>query len=76
MNKYRGFHVGEQVIGDWFEGEIEAFETDPESGEVYAIVSFETQGGGGRLPFTIDELSHSKTKPQNKRGKRRKLPLL
>ena len=60
LNNYKGFHIGDRVIGDWFEGEIESFETDLENGEVYAIVSFETFCGGVRLPFSIEELSHAK----------------
>lgn len=59
MNKYKGFRVGDRVIGDWFQGEIESFEMNHETGEVYAIVLFETGCGGGRLPFSIEELSHA-----------------
>lgn len=68
MNKYQDFQIGDRVIGDWFEGEIEDFETDPVTGEVYAIVSFVTQGGGGKLPFTIDELFHCNTKEGKERS--------
>ena len=47
------FNIGDKVCaGDWCEGIIIDIEND------VAHVEFETAGGGGTLPFDLNELEH------------------
>lgn len=47
------FNIGDRVYaGDWCEGTIVDVDTDLG----YAFVEYETPGGGGTMPFKMDEL--------------------